>query len=135
ATVRAIAGSLRRGRIRILILLVRLDAAERDRAVRHLRRRDPVLAGIIGRVGPCTWETERGGSAFSSLIEAMLYQQITGQSAASIHRRLRGVLGRRHPRPQEILGARTRALRLAGLSRQQVGHMRDLATRAPDGLP
>jgi len=114
---------------------VRLDAAELDRAVRHLRRRDPVLAGIIGRVGPCTWETERGGSAFSSLIEAMLYQQITGKAAASIHRRLRGVLGRRHPRPQEILGARTRALRRAGLSRQKIGYMRDLATRAHDGLP
>jgi len=121
--------------IRILILLVRLDAAEVDRAVRHLRRRDPVLAGVIGRVGPCTWATERGGSAFSSLIEAMLYQQITGKAAASIHRRLRGVLGRRHPRPQEILGAKTRALRGAGLSRQKIAYMRDLAARATNGLP
>ena len=114
---------------------MRLDAAEVDRAVRHLRRRDPVLAGVIGRVGPCTWATERGGSAFSSLIEAMLYQQITGKAAASIHRRLRGVLGRRHPRPQEILGAKTRALRGAGLSRQKIAYMRDLAARATNGLP
>ncbi len=114
---------------------MRLDAAEVDRAVRHLRRRDPVLAGVIGRVGPCTWATERGGSAFSSLIEAMLYQQITGKAAASIHRRLRGVLGRRHPRPQEILGAQTRALRSAGLSRQKIAYMRDLAARATNGLP
>ncbi len=103
--------------------------------MRHLRRRDPVLAGVIGRVGPCTWATERGGSAFSSLIEAMLYQQITGKAAASIHRRLRGVLGRRHPRPQEILGAKTRALRGAGLSRQKIAYMRDLAARATNGLP
>ncbi len=114
---------------------MRLDAAEVDRAVRHLRRRDPVLAGVIGRMGPCTWATERGGSAFSSLIEAMLYQQITGKAAASIHRRLRGVLGRRHPRPQEILGAKTRALRGAGLSRQKIAYMRDLAARATNGLP
>jgi DNA-3-methyladenine glycosylase II len=114
---------------------VALDSAELDRAVRHLRRRDPVLAGIIGRVGRCTWQTERGGSAFSSLIEAMLYQQITGKAAASIHRRLRGVLGRRHPRPQEILAAPTRALRRAGLSRQKIRYMRDLAARAHDGLP
>jgi 3-methyladenine DNA glycosylase/8-oxoguanine DNA glycosylase len=105
------------------------------RAVRHLRRRDPVLAQIIGRVGRCTWETERAGSAFSALIEAMLYQQITGKAAASIHRRLRKVLGRRHPRPQEILGAPVRALRGAGLSRQKISYMRDLAARAANGLP
>ena len=109
--------------------------ARLGRAVRHLRRRDPVLARIIDGVGRCTWATERGGSAFSSLVEAMLYQQITGKAAASIHRRLRGVLGRRHPRPQEILGASPRALRRAGLSRQKIAYMRDLAARAHDGLP
>ena len=115
--------------------LVPLNAVEVDRAVRHLRRRDPVLAAIISRVGRCAWETERAGSAFSSLVEAMLYQQITGKAAASVHRRLRGVLGRRHPRPQEILAASTRALRGAGLSRQKIAYMRDLAARAGDGLP
>ena len=112
-----------------------LNAVEVNRAVRHLRRRDPVLAGIISRVGRCAWETGRAGSAFSSLVEAMLYQQITGKAAASVHRRLRGVLGRRHPRPQEILAASTRALRGAGLSRQKIAYMRDLAARAVDGLP
>jgi DNA-3-methyladenine glycosylase II len=115
--------------------LVSLNTIEVDRAVRHLRRRDPVLAEIIRRIGRCGWETERAGSAFSSLVEAMLYQQITGKAAASIHRRLRGVLGRRHPRPQEILAASTRALRGAGLSRQKISYMRDLAARAVDGLP
>jgi DNA-3-methyladenine glycosylase II len=111
------------------------NPARLRRAERHLRGRDPVLAGIIGQVGRCSWETERGGSAFSSLIEAMLYQQITGKAAASIHRRLRKVLGRRHPRPQEILAASTRAMRAAGLSRQKISYMRDLAARAADGLP
>jgi 3-methyladenine DNA glycosylase/8-oxoguanine DNA glycosylase len=114
---------------------VALDSARLSRAVRHVKRRDPVMARIIDSVGRCTWETERGGSAFSSLIEAMLYQQITGKAAASIHRRLRRVLGRRHPRPEEILGASVRALRGAGLSRQKVSYMRDLASRAANGLP
>jgi 3-methyladenine DNA glycosylase/8-oxoguanine DNA glycosylase len=111
------------------------DRVRLSQAVRHLRRHDPVLAGIIGRVGRCAWETERGGSAFASLVEAMLYQQITGKAAASIHRRLRRVLGRRHPRPQEILAASRRALRGAGLSRQKITYMRDLASRATNGLP
>jgi 3-methyladenine DNA glycosylase/8-oxoguanine DNA glycosylase len=111
------------------------DPARVRRAIRHLRRRDPVMAATIDRVGRCSWETERGGSAFASLVEAMLYQQITGKAAASIHRKLRKVLGRRHPRPQEILAATTRALRGAGLSRQKISYMRDLAARAADGLP
>jgi DNA-3-methyladenine glycosylase II len=93
------------------------------------------MAATIGRVGRCRWQTERGGSAFASLVEAMLYQQITGKAAASIHRRLRKVLGRRHPRPREVLAATTRALRSAGLSRQKIAYMRDLAARAADGLP
>ena len=104
------------------------------RAVRHLRRNDPALAAVIARVGRCAWEIERGGSAFASLVEAMLYQQITGKAAASIHRRLRKVLGRRHPRPQEILAASRRAMRGAGLSRQKIAYMRDLAARATNGL-
>jgi len=111
-----------------------LDHDRLRRAVRQLRRRDPAIAAIIGRIGPCTWETERGGSAFASLIEAMLYQQITGKAAASIHRRLRRTIGRRHPRPQEILGTSRRALRTAGLSRQKIVYMRDLAARVRDGL-
>jgi len=109
--------------------------ARLSRAVRHLRRRDPVLGAIIARVGRCAWQTDRGGSAFAALVEAMLYQQITGKAAASIHRRLRKVLGRRHPRPQEILAASARALRGAGLSRQKISYMRDLASRAANGLP
>jgi len=111
-----------------------LDPSRVKRAVRHLRGHDPVLAGIIDDVGRCRWETERGGSAFASLISAMLYQQITGKAAASIHRRLRRELGRRHPRPQEILAASHWAMRRAGLSRQKIGYMRDLASRARDGL-
>jgi DNA-3-methyladenine glycosylase II len=109
--------------------------ARLSRAVRHLRRRDPVLGAIIDRVGRCAWQTERRGSAFAALVEAMLYQQITGKAAASIHRRLRKVVGRRHPRPQEILAASARALRGAGLSRQKISYMRDLASRATNGLP
>ena len=68
-------------------------------------------------------------------MEAIVYQQITGKAAASIHRRLCRTLGRRHPRPPEVLAASHRALRAAGLSRQKIAYLRDLASRARDGLP
>jgi DNA-3-methyladenine glycosylase II len=109
------------------------DPRRLQRAVRHLRR-DPVLAPIVERVGRCAWTADRRGGAFAALVEAIVYQQITGKAAASIHRRLRRVLGRRHPRPQEVLAASHRALRAAGLSRQKIAYLRDLAARAGDGL-
>jgi DNA-3-methyladenine glycosylase II len=104
------------------------------RASDHLKRADPVLATIIAAVGPCRLEVERGGGPFASLAEAILYQQITGKAAASIHRRLCALVGRKHPRPQDILAATDEQLREVGLSRQKIRYLRDLSERARDGL-
>jgi len=104
------------------------------RARAHLKRADPVMARVVDAIGPCRMEKERGGTAFASLAEAMLYQQITGKAAATIHRRLCAVFGRAHPRPEDILGASDEALRAAGLSRQKIGYLRDLSEKTRDGL-
>jgi len=92
------------------------------------------MARVVDAIGPCRMEKERGGTAFASLAEAMLYQQITGKAAATIHRRLCAVFGRAHPRPEDILGASDEALRAAGLSRQKIGYLRDLSEKTRDGL-
>jgi 3-methyladenine DNA glycosylase/8-oxoguanine DNA glycosylase len=113
---------------------MRPDSRSLRRATRHLRRTDPTLAAIIARVGPCGWRADQRGSAFAALVESILYQQITGRAAASIHRRLRARIGRRHPRPADIVAASDRALRACGLSRQKIAYLRDLAARASDGL-
>jgi 3-methyladenine DNA glycosylase/8-oxoguanine DNA glycosylase len=105
-----------------------------SRATAHLRRADPVLAAIIDRVGPCGYAVEGGGSAFAALVESMMYQQITGRAAATIHGRLRRLVGRRHPRPADLLAVSVRDLRRCGLSRQKIAYLRDLATRASNGL-
>ena len=104
------------------------------RAREHLKRVDPVMARIVRAVGPCRMEKESGGTAFASLAEAMLYQQITGKAAATIHRRLCALFGRAHPRPEDILGASDEALRAAGLSRQKIRYLRDLSEKTRDGL-
>jgi 3-methyladenine DNA glycosylase/8-oxoguanine DNA glycosylase len=105
------------------------------RAVAHLRRVDPVLAVVIRDVGPCRFAVEGKGGAFAALVESILYQQITGKAAATIHGRLVELLGRRIPRPADILAATDADLRRAGLSRQKIAYMRDLARKASDGLP
>jgi 3-methyladenine DNA glycosylase/8-oxoguanine DNA glycosylase len=102
------------------------------RARAHLRRADPALARVVDSVGPCRMEVERGGTAFASLAEAMLYQQITGKAAATIHRRLCALFGRSHLRGEDILGASAAELRAAGLSRQKIRYLRDLSEKALD---
>jgi 3-methyladenine DNA glycosylase/8-oxoguanine DNA glycosylase len=104
------------------------------RATAHLRKSDPVLAQIMGEVGACRWRVDRRGGAFAALVESIVYQQITGAAAATIYGRLRALVGRRHPRPEDILRARAPQLRKAGLSRQKIAYLRDLARRARNGL-
>ena len=112
-----------------------LDETLVRRAVRHLRRADPVLGGIIEQVGKCRLRADSGGGPFAALVEAILYQQITGRAAATIHGRLRDAVGRKHPRPTDIRALSDEQLRSAGLSRQKIGYLRDLAEKAANGLP
>jgi len=111
-----------------------LDPATLRKATVHIRRSDPVMAAIIREVGPCRLRVDEGGGAFASLVESIVYQQITGKAAASIYGRVRRLLKRRHPRPQDILAATEDALRAAGLSRQKVSYLRDLAEKVKGGL-
>ncbi len=102
-------------------------------ATRHLRAADPVLARVIEAIGPCTARPDAGQGPFASLVEAILYQQLATKAAASIHARLLVQLGSRRPRPEHLLAQSDDALRSAGLSRQKIGYLRDLATRAHSG--
>jgi 3-methyladenine DNA glycosylase/8-oxoguanine DNA glycosylase len=110
-----------------------LDEAGKRRALAHLRK-DPVLARIIASVGPCRLRVDRRVPHFEALLEAIVYQQITGKAAATIHRRLITLLGSRHPTPGDVLRASDEAFREAGLSRQKIVYLRDLAVRVEDGL-
>jgi 3-methyladenine DNA glycosylase/8-oxoguanine DNA glycosylase len=104
------------------------------RARAHLARADPVLAALVASIGPCGLVVERRGSAFAKLVQSILYQQLAGRAAATIHGRLRKLVGRRHPRPADIVAVSDRELRGCGLSRQKIAYLRDLSARAADGL-
>jgi 3-methyladenine DNA glycosylase/8-oxoguanine DNA glycosylase len=109
-----------------------MDLRIRRRATRHLRKADPVMAAIIEAVGPCRLEIEPT-PPFAALMQSIVYQQITGRAAATIHGRVLAALGRggKHPRPEDVLAAADETLRAAGLSRTKVLSIRDLAARAP----
>lgn len=103
-------------------------------AVACLKRADPVLRGVIERVGPCRYAPRAEGSHFDALVRAILYQQLSGKAAATIHQRLRAVYGDRDPLPEELLSTPDETVRAAGVSRQKLGYLRDLATHVAGGL-
>ncbi len=111
------------------------DPATLRTALRHLRAADPVLARLIDVVGPCRLVVDRRGGPFASLAEAIVYQQITGKAAETIHGRLRTLVGRQHPRATDIAALSDEQLRGAGLSRQKISYLRDLSARSLAGLP
>ncbi len=109
----------------------KLDAALLERARRSLRRRDPSLAALIRRVGPCGIRPQ--GDPYRSLVRSVVYQQLAGAAAGAIAARLRRAHGGRYPAPARLLAASDRELREVGLSRQKIATLRALAEAFADG--
>jgi DNA-3-methyladenine glycosylase II len=102
-------------------------------AVAHLRRSDPVMAGIIARVGTCRETPVRGASHFHHLTRAIVYQQLSGKAAATIHRRVLALFPRKQAHPDHVHRISDAELRAAGLSRQKIGYLRDFAEKVRTG--
>jgi 3-methyladenine DNA glycosylase/8-oxoguanine DNA glycosylase len=111
-----------------------LSSHHRRRAVTHLSAVDPVLARIIEQVGPCRLKADLDATPFAALVESIVYQQITGKAAATIHGRLKVLCGGGTPQPVHIVAASDADLRGVGLSRQKISYLRDLAAKAESGL-
>src|SRR6478735_3291054 len=50
-------------------------------ALAHLKRVDPVLGGVIERVGPCRLEARRAGTHYDALVRSIVFQQLSGKAA------------------------------------------------------
>src|SRR5580698_4310198 len=118
----------------------RYDAAL---ACSELSSRDPKLGKLIERAGPFTMRVASAQSPFEALVESIIYQQLHGKAAATIHRRLlesfAPVLTLEaagtglHPTPQQLLDCPNEQLRAAGLSKNKSLALRDLAAKTIDG--
>jgi 3-methyladenine DNA glycosylase/8-oxoguanine DNA glycosylase len=106
------------------------DAAE---AARHVARRDARLARVIESAGPVRLEVAASRTTFEALAESIVYQQLSGKAAATIHGRLCALFPRQRLRPEALAQATDEELRGAGLSRAKVLALRDLSARTLDG--
>src|SRR5208283_3537805 len=115
-------------------------------ACEHLSRVDRQLARIIAHHGPCRLQQETTQSIFAALLESIIYQQLNGKVAATITARVKALfpentkrirtrrgLVEGFPTPEQILGASEEHLRSAGLSRNKMLAIRDLAAKTLDG--
>jgi DNA-3-methyladenine glycosylase II len=99
-------------------------------AIYHLRRQDPVMAGIIDRVGE--YRIEFRDPDFETLVKSIVYQQLSGRVANVIFGRLAAAAGGKLT-PAGVLKLRPSRMRSLGLSTQKTAYIRDLARHTRDG--
>jgi 3-methyladenine DNA glycosylase/8-oxoguanine DNA glycosylase len=115
-------------------------------ACEHLSRVDKQLGRIIAKAGPCRMMKETTQSIFAALLESIIYQQLNGKVAATITSRVKALfpentqqirtrrgLVEGFPTPEQIVAASEELLRSAGLSRNKMLAIRDLAAKTLDG--
>src|ERR1035441_8630673 len=100
------------------------------KALQHLKK-DPVMRTIIERVGPYTMEFRE--PSFSTLVQSIVYQQLSGKVASVILKRLIDALPDGELTAQNILRLRPDRMRKLGLSRAKTQYIRDLARRTAKG--
>ena len=100
------------------------------KALTHLKKSDAILASIIERVGPP--QIAHRDPTFETLARAIVFQQLSTKAARTIYGRLEEAAGGKL-KPESIQGLSVGEMRRAGLSKQKMGYIRDLAEHALSG--
>ncbi len=100
------------------------------KALDHLKSADVLMASIIERVGPCRMTYRE--PTFEALARAIVFQQLSTKAASTIYGRLEQAAGGRIS-PEAIQLLSVPEMRQAGLSKQKIGYIRDLAEHAISG--
>jgi DNA-3-methyladenine glycosylase II len=97
-------------------------------------RRDPVLALIIKRHGPCgLGEVRDRFDHFSMLVRAIVFQQLSTKAATTIHNRLLASVPGGKADPALLAALSDDQFRAAGISRQKALYLRDLCDKVGTG--
>ena len=91
-----------------------------------------MLGRAIARVGPCRFRPLTDGSHFDFIVRSIVYQQLSGKAASTIHRRVLEALGGTAS-PEALRAVPDARLREAGLSRQKLSYLKDLASKVGAG--
>ena len=100
------------------------------KALNHLKKSDAILAAVIARVGPCQLAYRE--PTFEALARSIVFQQLSTKAARTIYGRLEEAAGGKIT-PEAIQNLTVGEMRRAGLSKQKIGYIRDLAEHALSG--
>ncbi len=101
-------------------------------ALAHLKKADPVLGELIGRLGP--YRIQYSPPDFATLARCIVYQQLSGKVAVTIYRRLESLAPKgRALTPDTVMRLKAEAMRSAGLSQQKIDYLRELARACLQG--
>jgi len=107
-----------------------MEPVDYARAERALTRRDPVLGALIRQYGRCGLANAQREDPFQAIVEAIVWQQLSGKAAATIFGRFLGLFpGARFPAPAQVAATSDEDLRAIGFSRQKIGYLRDLCAK------
>lgn len=102
-------------------------------AIAALKNADGTLGRLIECIGPYRLRDQSAMTPFQALLRSIIYQQLSGKAAGSIHERVRSLFAGKRPTPERLMMLSDESLRAAGLSRGKVLAVRDLAERCMDG--
>src|SRR6476660_10404453 len=103
------------------------------KGVEHLKKVDPVMSEVIEKVGSYKGWPESGGTHFDAVARSIVFQQLSGKAAGTIHGRFQGLYGGRTPLPDELATTSDETLRAVGLSRQKSAYLTDIGPRVATG--
>jgi DNA-3-methyladenine glycosylase II len=106
-----------------------------DEAVATLAAADKKLAKVIAKAGPFTMRPKHMQSPFQALMRSIVYQQLSGRAAETIHGRVEEVLKKAGGvKPATLAAVDDEHLRAAGMSRAKVAALKDLAAKTIEGV-
>lgn len=105
----------------------------RNQAVEHLRSRCSRLCRAIDEIGPLGLRVSGERDLFEALAAAIVYQQLSGKAAATIHGRFAALFRDGRPVADESLSLGYQPLRGAGLSHNKAMAILDLAGKTSSG--
>jgi 3-methyladenine DNA glycosylase/8-oxoguanine DNA glycosylase len=97
-----------------------------------LMRRDPVLAGLIKKHGPCGLAAAQRADHFTAMVRAITGQQLSTKAASTIFSRLSALMPE-GVTPEALSGLSDEQFRAVGMSRQKVAYFRDLSEKVTSG--
>lgn len=108
-----------------------MSPRELHKALAHLKK-DARFARVVAKHKKPTFE--RGRDPFQALCSAIIYQQLSGKAAGTIHKRFLGLYKKvRHPSPKQVAKTSIERFRTVGVSNQKAGYLIDLAKKFLDG--